>query len=110
MVGGGLGRRRPTGGSGPPEGVMPRPLNVLLVEQAGRTSNEWELFAAMRDVHLTVASNRGGWNADEEIVVPTLSLPGLDSSEAWTMAPTWLRQLDRRAGRDIDVVVSLEVF
>src|SRR4051812_35673118 len=93
-----------------PGTAMANRLKILLVEQAARTSNEWEVFAAMRDVELTVVSDRGGWGADREIVLPVARVPFVGGHEAWTMAPAWFRHLDERAPRDLDAVVSLEVF
>ena len=85
-------------------------LKILLVEPAARTSNEWELLAAMPDTRLTVVSDRSGWGADREVEVPVLRLPGLSGYEAWAAAPSWLRHLDRAVDDDIELVVSLEVY
>lgn len=85
-------------------------LSVVLVEQAGRTSHAYELFAAMPDSHLTVASNRGGWGTDREVVLRTWRPPFVDVHEAWTAAPAWLRGLPSTDFGRVDVVGSLEIF
>jgi len=82
----------------------------MLVEQAGRTSNEWEVFAQLPESQVTLVSNRGGWGADREVVLPTVHTPLVSSHEAWTAAPAWMRGMDRLDTEHIDLIVSLELF
>lgn len=84
-------------------------LRVCLFEPPARTSNESDVFRALPDTELTVVSDRGGWGADVEVVLPASRVPWFGSHEGWTAAPAWLRNIG-----DLqivaDVFVSLELF
>lgn len=86
------------------------PLRVLLCLPPARTSNELELFRAMPDVDLIVASDRTQPTADHNLVLRALRLPIVGGREGWTAAPAWLAGLGRVNPGRVDVVVSLELF
>lgn len=83
-------------------------MRVLLVLPPAEISREVEFFEAVPDTHLTVVSDRSGWGADDEIVLPVRRLPVAGAERASVAAIAWYSHLDRAEVR-ADVVISLEL-
>lgn len=83
-------------------------MHVLVVLPPAEISREVDLLRAMPDTRLTIVSDRSGWGADDEVVLPVRRLPVLGAERGSVAALAWYRGL---GAPDIaaDVVVSLEL-
>lgn len=85
-------------------------MNVLLFEPPTQTSNEHEVWGRMPGAHVTVISDRDGWDGDASLVFPSRRVPIL-GSRGWGAGLAWLRGLAKAEFSPVpDVVVSLELF